>query len=496
MTERQGRVSPLARDELDKLWQDVLDNMATTRKVSSEQFPFLLPDEAITRMDADEAWSAYVRKRLFLEYATSAGRRAGRPLDAFVRELDHMVRALMPYTQRWQAEEDAGTVPVLPTLDAGDPEDEQLALVRLNGAVLFPGEELPLPGGRLLLVPGRARTAEGVLRASATSFDSWGDVERADTECRDGLMPLFGTETAGIVVVPGAASLGMEVAVVAASPPGAVVLVLGHGPQCDQIAHVVTRRGRVVDVLRAQDGGMVDLRLLRARLVETRPSTIVVSHVDAYSGVAAPIDDYTALIREVAPGTLLIVDGTWATGCMPQRMDDWHADIVFTDSASALGGCSGLVLVAASRRLSERKVRRDAAAPLYIELSRWSSPTGAEVPPSLVFALRSALRGICAEGLPARFARCDGIARGFREQAVLHGFGVVASPGREASTLTALKLPTGVDAQDLAALLERRGIEVGVGRAGLIVAHAGDVNAEDLQRFWRAVETLRLQTQE
>jgi hypothetical protein len=101
MTERQGRVSPLARDELDKLWQDVLDNMATTRKVSSEQFPFLLPDEAITRMDADEAWSAYVRKRLFLEYATSAGRRAGRPLDAFVRELDHMVRALMMSSLHW-----------------------------------------------------------------------------------------------------------------------------------------------------------------------------------------------------------------------------------------------------------------------------------------------------------------------------------------------------------------------------------------------------------
>ncbi|MBA4364935.1 MAG: hypothetical protein C0398_02870 [Coprothermobacter sp.] len=493
MTEKQGQASSVVRDELDTLWQTVLDRAASTGRVSSEQVPFLLPDEVITRMDADEAWSAYVRKRLFLEYAIAAGRRAGHPLDAVVRELDHMVRALMPYTQQWQAEEDAGTVPVLPTLDAGVPEEEQLALVRLNGAVLFPGEELPLPGRHLLLVPGRARTAEDVLRASATSFESWSEVERADAECRDGLMPLFGTEQASIVVVPGAASLGMEVAVVAASPPGAVVLVLGHGPQCDRIAHVVSRRGRVVDVLQAQDSGSIDLQVLRARLEGTRPSAVIVSHVDADSGVAAPIDDYAPVIREVAPQALLMVDGTWATGCMPQHMDDWHADIVFTDSASALGGCSGLVLAAVSSRLSERKVRRDAAAPLYIELTRWSSPTGAEVPPSLVFALRSALRGIYTEGLPARFARCDGIARSFREQAALHGFGVVAPPGHEASTLTVLRPPAGVDVQDLYAMLERRGIDVGMGPAGLVVAHTGDTSPDDLRHFWHAVEALHLQ---
>lgn len=494
MTEGQGRVSSIVRDELDMLWQAVLDSAATTRRVSSEQVPFLLPDEVITRMDADEAWSAYVRKRLFLEYAIAAGKRAGRPLDVFVRELDHMVRALMLCTQRWEAEDDAGTAPILPTLDAHAPEDEQLALVRLNGAVLFPGEELPLPGRHLLLVPGRARTGEDVLRASATSFESWSEVERADAECRDGLKPLFGTEQAGIVVVPGAASLGIEVAVVAASPPGAVVLVLGHGPQGEHIAYVVSRRGRIADILRAQEGGSVDPQLLRARLVETRPSAIVVSHVDADSGIVAPIDDYVAVAREVAPETLLVVDGTWATGCMPQRMDDWHADIVFTDSASTLGGCSGLVLAAVSSRLSMRKVRHDAAAPLYIELTRWSSPTGAEVPPSIVFALRSALRRIYAEGLSARFARCDGVARGFREEAAAHGFRVVAPPGHEAATLTALRPPAGVNVQELHAALARRGVDVGMGSPGLIVAYTGDVSSEDLQHFWHAVEALHLQT--
>jgi aspartate aminotransferase-like enzyme len=355
-------------------------------------------------------------------------------------------------------------------------------------------DEPPLADRRILLAPGRARTAEDVLRASATSFDSWSEVERADAECRDGLMPLFGTEQAGIVVVPGAASLGMEVAVVAASRPGAVVLVLGHGPQCDRITHVVSRRGRLADVMQAQEGGSVDLQLLRARLIETRPSAIVVSHVDADSGIVAPIDDYAAVAREVAPETLLVVDGTWAAGSMPQRMDDWHADIVFTDSASTLGGCSGLVLAAVSSRLRERKARHDAAAPLYIELSRWSSPTGAEVPPSLVFALHAALDRIHAEGLPARFARCDGVARSFREEAAAHGFRVVAPPGHEAVTLTALRPPAGVDAQEVHAALERSGVDVGMGPGGLIVAHMGDTSSDDLQRFWHAVEALHLQT--
>lgn len=353
-------------------------------------------------------------------------------------------------------------------------------------------DEPDMPGRRLLLVPGRTRTAEDVLRASATSFESWSDVERADAECRDGLMPLFGTGHAGIVVVPGSASLGMEVAVVGASPPGAIVLVLGHGPQCDRIVHVVSRRGRVADVMQAKEGGSVDLQLLRARLAETRPSTVVVSHVDADSGIVAPIDEYAGVVREVAPETLLVVDGTWATGCMPQYMDDWHADIVFTDSASTLGGCSGLVLAAVSSRLRERKVRRDAAAPLYIELSRWSSPTGAEVPPSLVFALRAALGRIHTEGLSERFARCDGVARGFREEAAAHGFRVVAPSGHEATTLTALRPPAGVGLQDLRTALERRGVDVGVSATNLVMAHTGGVSSEDLERFWSVVEALYL----
>ncbi len=388
---------------------------------------------------------------------------------------------------------DAGAAPVLQTLDLEVPESEQLTLIRSNGAVLFPGEDVPFPGRRLLLSPGRARTDEGVLRASATSFESWSEVERADLECRDGLMPLFGTKQAGIVVVPGAASLGMEVVVVAASPPGAVVMVLRHGPQGDRIAHVVSRRGRVVDVLRAQADGIIDLQTLRARLTDTRPATVIVSQVDADSGAVAPLDDYAAVIHEVAPQSLLVVDGTWATGCMPQRMDDWNADMVFTDSGSALGGCAGLVLAAVSKRLMDRKVRHDAAVPLYIELARWSSPTDAEVPPSLVFALRAALQRIYTEGLPARFARCDGIARGFRDRAAVHGFGVVAPAGHEAVSISTLKAPDGVDAAELCGALERRGINVGLASTGLVVAHTGDVSAEDLERFWLAVEALHPQ---
>ncbi|MCX6098259.1 MAG: aminotransferase class V-fold PLP-dependent enzyme [Caldiserica bacterium] len=355
-------------------------------------------------------------------------------------------------------------------------------------------EEQPLQGRRVMLAPGRASTAEDILRASATTFESWSDVERADAECRNGLKSLFGTEQAGIVVVPGAASLGIEVAVVAASPPGAVVLVLGHGPQGEHIAYVVSRRGRVVDMLRAQEAGSVDLQALRTRLLETRPSTVVVSQVDADSGIIAPIDDYAAVIREVAPETLLVVDGTWATGCMQQRMDDWHADLVFTDSASTLGGCSGLVLAAVSTRLSMRRVRRDAAMPLYIELARWSSPTGAEVPPSLVFALRAALRRIDAEGLPGRLSRCEGVARAFREEAAAHGFGVFAPPGHEAAMLTALRPPAGVDVEELHAALGRHGVDTSMGPTGLIVAHTADVSPDDLRCFWRAIEGLHLQT--
>lgn len=359
---------------------------------------------------------------------------------------------------------------------------------------MFSAEPLEEPrtvGRSILLAPGRARTAEAVLRASVRPLDSWHEVECADEECRDALRSLVGTAQTEVVVVPGAASLGIEVAVVAASPPGAVVLVLGHGPQGEHTAYVVSRRGRIADILRAGEDGTVDLQLLRERLLETHPSTIVVSHVDSGSGIAAPLDEYARVIGEAAPEALLVVDGTWATGCMRQSMDEWHADLVFTDSGSILGGCPGLVLGVVSNRLSMRRVRRDAAMPLYIELARWSSPVGAEVPPNLIFALQAATRAVQEEGLPQRVQRCEDTARAFREQAASHGFGVFAPAGREASTLTVLRPAGGLDTAESQKELARRGVETGMGPTGLIVAHGGDTRPDDLQQFWHALEDVQ-----
>ncbi len=50
-----------------------------------------------------------------------------------------------------------------------------------------------------------------------------------------------------------------------------------------------------------------------------------------------------------------------------------------------------------------------------------------------------------------------------------------------------------MDIQDLRTALGRRGIDVGVSGANLVVAHTGNVDGNDLERFWRAVEALHLQ---
>ena len=490
MAEPRETITPRVRDELDSLWQAVLENMEATRRVSSDQFPFLLPDETISHMEEEEAWSAYVRKRLFLAYGIAVGKRSGHPLESFVRELDHTVRALMPLTQRWQAEADAGREPALPALDASMSEQEQLALVRLQGAVLFPGEDQPLPGRRLLLAPSHGRLAAEVRRAAATSFESWSEVERADVECRDGLLPLLGSERAQVAVIPGAASLGLEVVLVAASSPGGIVQVLGQGPQGRHIARVATGRGRVVDLLEAPDGGTIDVDRLKRHLLEARPSAVVLAAVDAVSGTMAPVDAYAEVIHEAAPQAMFIVDATWSAGCMVQRMDAWHADVLFTDSFSCLGGCPGLVLVAVGERVQEQKVHREAAAPLYIELRGWLSPQGVDLPPSQVFALRSALRRISAEGLVERAGRFSAAAEALRDHAVTAGWKTAAPAGRASSTLTVLQPPAGVEPASMRQALAGKDIDVGIGSAGLIIARVGDLSGGEQERLWRGLASV------
>lgn len=412
-----------------------------------------------------------------------------------------MVRSLMPLTQRWQAEQREGTAPTLAVLDVSAPVDDQLAMVRLNGACLFPGEELSHaectpPTRRTLLTPGPVPVTDDVVRAASRGVcsNTGPSAEKLVAECLDALMPVVGTTDAQLFILTGSPALAREIAVVNLARTGEGVLILEQGHAGEQFADVAASLGRVPDILRAERGGVVHPDHLRERLEQTHPVALVISHVDSSTGVMAPVDVYMHTAHEVSPQTLVAVDAISAAGGIAQHMEEWGADCVVTVSDQALSSLSGLVIAGVSQRALRRVVEQPAGGVYYADLAHWLPGKGWMAPSGpLVAALRAALYELHAEGLPARYFRHETRALLFRQQAAEHGLGIVALPGCEAPTVTVLRLPEGIDAQAVAAKLAGLGVDVAMGNdirqeSMLCVAHMGETTDSDLHQFWHTLE--------
>jgi alanine-glyoxylate transaminase/serine-glyoxylate transaminase/serine-pyruvate transaminase len=407
----------------------------------------------------------------------------------------------MPLTQRWQAEQQEGTAPTLPVLDASAPVDDQLAMVRLNGACLFPGEELSKtadrpPLRRILLTPGPAAVTDDVVRAVSRGVcsDSGPSAEKLLAECVDALMPVIGTTDAQLFIVTGSPALAREIAMVNLAGVGESILILEHGHAGEEFADIAVSLGRVPDVLRAEQGGVVDPDRLREQLEKTYPAALVISHVDSSTGIVAPMDTYMSVAHEASPQTLVAVDAISAAGGIAQHMDKWDADCVVTVSDQALASLSGLVIAVVSQRALRRVVDQPAGGVYYADLAHWLPGKGWMTPSGpLVAALRVALYRLHTERLPARYARHEVLSSLFRQQAADHELGIVALPGCEAPTVTALRLPAGIDARAVVAKLAGLGVDVAAGNGALqsstlCVAHMGETTESDLSQFWHTLE--------
>jgi alanine-glyoxylate transaminase/serine-glyoxylate transaminase/serine-pyruvate transaminase len=182
---------------------------------------------------------------------------------------------------------------------------------------------------------------------------------------------------------------------------------------------------------------------------------------------------------------LSVVDGVCATAGESFHQDAWGADVYLTASQKAVGVPPGLALLTAGPRALEAwRSRKTPVASVYSDWAEWlpimeayetGKPAYFATPPvNLVCALDVSLGQILAEGMEARFARHQRMARAFRAAWKALGLRMLpASDAVAAHTLSAVYYPDGVDA----ALVGR------VKGQGIVVA--GGLHPELKARYFR-----------
>ncbi len=305
---------------------------------------------------------------------------------------------------------------------------------------------------------------------------------------QDGMKPYFGT-TSDIAIVSSAGTGGLEAAIVNVLSPGDRVLGVSIGSFGDRFAKIAETYGADVDRVSAEWGWAADPAELRERLPAANYRAVLLTHNETSTGVMNPIPALTAAIRETSPDTLILVDSVSGLGAVPFEMDTWGCDLVVTGSQKAWMAAPGLAMIAASERgwaaMETARMPR-----FYFDLlkHRASARTG-ETPwtPAIavVYQVDEGLRLMAAEGAPAIFARHEACAAATQAGLTALGFELFADRAHRSKTVTAARIPDGLDWKAFNGDVKRRGLVMAGGQGQLQgkvfrVGHLGSVVVDEI----------------
>jgi aspartate aminotransferase-like enzyme len=326
----------------------------------------------------------------------------------------------------------------------------------------------------ILLLPGPVAVAGDVLAATALPMQNHRGPRAKKLYARlyEQLQEILQTKQRPILL--GSSGTGaLEAMVVNLFSPGDALLSLTIGSFGDRIAAISRAYGADVELLGEEWGSGNDPARLRERLRRDRDGKIkgiLLTHNETSTGVG---NDLKALVEAKGDHpALLVVDSVSAAGAADLRIDDWGLDAVASASQKALAAPPGAAMVVLSERAWQ--AAEQASMPrFYLDLRKarkaadeGSTPWTPPVP--ILTALERASDNYLREGRSAAFSRHSRYAAAIRAGCVAMGLSLFARPDSYSQTVTAVCVPSGVDAKALLTTLrERYGVVVGGGQQKL-----------------------------
>jgi aspartate aminotransferase-like enzyme len=210
------------------------------------------------------------------------------------------------------------------------------------------------------------------------------------------------------------------------------VLCCMNGAFADKWNDVALRCGKQTTALKFDWGQPVDPEAVRKELATGAYDAITLIHNETSCGCMSDLPALMAVIREF-PGVISIVDTVSSFSALPIKKDELGIDVLITGSQKALALPPGLSLISASKRALERAATiKDRG--YYFDLLEFQKNHEAGMTPStpvipLIYALKSKLEDIKAEGFEVRFARHARLNQAVRAWAFAKGFKLFPKEG-------------------------------------------------------------------
>jgi aspartate aminotransferase-like enzyme len=289
-----------------------------------------------------------------------------------------------------------------------------------------------------LFIPGPIAVSDQTFRAMATPMIGHRSNEFVNLyqSLQPGLQALFGSSDPVFLSTSSAWGI-MEGAV--NNVCHRKVLNCMCGAFSDKWFDVSKRNGLAAGALQVEWGQPIRPEHLDAALASGEYDAVTIIHNETSTGVMSPLVELAEVLRRY-PDVISIIDTVSSFSVIPICKDTLGIDIIITGSQKALALPPGLALASVSRRALDRAAKK-ANRGYYFDLlefldnhEKGMTPSTPNIP--LIYALRSKLEEIQAEGLDRRFARHAENNRLVHEWVKAHGFEFFAAEGYRSKALT------------------------------------------------------------
>ncbi len=351
---------------------------------------------------------------------------------------------------------------------------------------------MPFRSGRhFLQIPGPTNVPDRILRAMDRPTIDHRSPEFAQfaKEVIEDLKTIFKT-SAHVVIYPASGSGGWEAALVNTLSHGDKVLMFDHGFFAASWRDVAERLGLSVDFVAGDWRRGVDAAVVEEKLGADRRhayKAVAVVHNETSTGVTNRIAEVRRAIDDLGHPALLMVDAVSSLGSIDYQHDEWGVDVTVAGSQKGLMLPPGLSFNA----VSQKAVAASESAGLARSYWDWSKMLSFNrdgffpytPATNLLYGLREAIAMLHEEGLDNVFARHDRLAEVTRCAITAWGLEIFCvEPTKFSSTVTAVLMPDGADADELRhMILERFDMSLGAGLGKLKgkvfrIGHLGDFN--------------------
>ncbi len=347
-----------------------------------------------------------------------------------------------------------------------------------------------------LFTPGPTPVPEDILleMSGPIIHHRTAEFRRIAEEVQDNLKYLFQTKNP-VITLASSGTGAMEAAVSNILSSGEKAVVVKGGKFGERFAEICSSYGVDVIPLDVEWGKAVKPASIEEILnKEKEIKAVFTTLCETSTGVLNDVEAIGKIVE--SSDTVLIVDAVSSLGAVPCQTDAWNLDVVISGSQKALMLPPGLSFISVSKK-AWRKIENTNSSRYYLDLRKYHKSLEKSDFPftpavSLIVGLRKSLTQIREEGIENVLQRHKILAAATR--AAIKALGLELFAEKPADSLTAVKVPEGIDSQELIKRLkEKYGVNFAGGQNELKgkifrIAHLGYFDKLDIITAIAALE--------